>query len=58
MAYSIAHSRGERLDAEVITIPDGLKQGNAGGRHPQARPAQLLGRGRRMGRGHGVNLSR
>jgi hypothetical protein len=36
MAYAIAHPGGDRLDAEVITVPDGLEQRDAGGRHPQA----------------------
>src|SRR5215472_7381092 len=45
MAYAIAHPRGERLDAEVVTVADGLEQRDAGGRHPQAGVPQFLGRG-------------
>ncbi len=54
MPDAIAHPGGDRLDAEVVTVPDGLEQGDAGGRHPQAGPAQLLGEGRSPGCGHGV----
>ena len=36
MAYAITHPGGDRLDAEVVTVPDGLEQCDAGGRHPQA----------------------
>ena len=34
MAYAIAHPGGDRLDTEVVTVPDGLEQCDAGGRHP------------------------
>ena len=57
MAYAITHPRGDRLDVEVVTLPDGLEQCDAGGRHPQAGAAQLLGGGRRPGCGHDANLS-
>jgi hypothetical protein len=56
MAYPIAHPGGERLDTEVVTVPDGLEQCDAGGRHPQAGTAQFLGDGRTLGCGHGPNL--
>ena len=46
VADAITHSGGDRLDAEVVTVPDGLEQGDAGGRHPQAGTAQFLGGGR------------
>ncbi len=36
LADAITHARGDRLDAEVVTLPDGLEQGKAGGRYPQA----------------------
>jgi hypothetical protein len=52
MASAIAHPGGERLDAEVVTVPDGLEQCDAGGRHPQADTAQLIGGGRNPGCGH------
>ena len=35
MAYAIAHSGGDRLDAKVVAVPDGVEQGDAGGRHSQ-----------------------
>ena len=54
MADPITYPRGDRLDAEVVTAPDGLEQRDAGGRHPQAGAAQLLGGGRSLGGGHGV----
>ena len=38
MANAIAHPGGDRLDVEVVTVPDGLEQCDAGGRHPQAGP--------------------
>ncbi len=56
MAHTVAHSGGDRLDAEVVTRPDGLQQRDTGGRHPQAGAAQLIGDGRSPGRGHGANL--
>src|SRR6516225_10188553 len=40
VADAIAHPRGDRVDAEVVTVPDGLEQCDAGGRHPQAGAAQ------------------
>jgi hypothetical protein len=43
MADAIAHPGGDRLDAEVVTVPDDLEQRDARGRHPQAGTAQLLG---------------
>src|SRR5690348_8061608 len=58
MANTIAHPRGERLDVEVVTVPDGLQQRDAGRGHPEAGLAQLPGRGRSLGRGHGANVSR
>lgn len=36
---------GDRPDAGVVTVPDGLERRDAGGRHPQAGTAQLLGGG-------------
>src|SRR5260370_1242816 len=54
MAYAITHPGGDRLDAEVVTVPDGLKQRDAGGRHAQAGTAQLLGGGGSLGGGHGA----
>src|SRR3984885_5708168 len=53
MAHAIAHPVGDRLDAEVVTAADGLKQRDAGRRHPQARTAQFLGGGGALGSGHG-----
>jgi hypothetical protein len=41
----------------VVATPDGLEQRDAGGRHPQAGPAQLLSDGRSRRCGHGPNLS-
>ncbi len=38
VAYAITHPGGDRLDAEVVTVPDGLEQRDAGGRHAQAGP--------------------
>ena len=38
MADAIAHPGGDRLDAEVVTVPDDLEQCDARGRHPQAGP--------------------
>jgi hypothetical protein len=35
MADAIAHPGGDRLDAEVVTVPDDLEQCDARGRHPQ-----------------------
>jgi len=43
MSQAIAHLGSDRLDVEVVTTPDGLEQGDAGGRHPQAGAAQLFG---------------
>ena len=57
MANAIAHPGGDRLDVEVVTVPDGLEQCDAGGRHPQAGTAQLLGGGRSPGCGHGAKLT-
>src|SRR5579872_3116194 len=54
MAHASAHPVGYRLDTEVVTAAYGLEQRDAGGGHPQAGPAQLLGDGRRLGRGHGL----
>jgi hypothetical protein len=54
MAYAIADPGGDRLDAEVITVPDGQEQCDASSRHPQAGTAQLLGGGRSPGYGHGA----
>ena len=56
MAYAFAHPGSDRLDAKVVTVPDGLEQCDAGGCHPQAGTAQLLGGGRDPGRGHDANL--
>jgi hypothetical protein len=36
MAYPIAYPGGDRLDAQMVTIPDSLEQCDADGRHPQA----------------------
>src|SRR5581483_11700135 len=52
MTDAAAHSGGDRLDAEVVAVPDGLEQCDAGGCHPQAGPAQFLGGGRSGGRRH------
>ncbi len=41
MTDAIAHPGGDGLDAEVVAVTDGLEQGDAGGRYPQAGPAQL-----------------
>jgi hypothetical protein len=57
VAYAVTHPGGDRFDAEVVTVTDGLKQRDADGRHPQAGAAQLLGGGRRLGYGHSANLS-
>ena len=46
-----------RLDIEVLTVPDGVEQRDARGRHPQAGTAQHLGGGRSRSCGHGANLS-
>src|ERR1700690_3764699 len=54
MADAVTCPGGDRLDAKVITVPDGLEHGGAGCRHPQAGTPQLLGGGR--GGGHGPNL--
>jgi hypothetical protein len=56
MADAIAHSGGDRLDAEVVTVADGLEQCDAGGRHPQAGTAQLLRGARSLGCGHEANI--
>ncbi|GAA1879210.1 hypothetical protein GCM10009753_03040 [Streptantibioticus ferralitis] len=45
MATALAHPGGDLLDAEAVTVPDGLEQHAAGGLHPQAGTAQLLGGG-------------
>lgn len=45
MANAIAHPGGDRLDVEVVTVPDGLEQRDACSRHPQAGTAQRLGGG-------------
>src|SRR6185312_15943749 len=52
MADALAYPRGDGLDAEVVTVPDGLQQRDARGRHPQASPAQFAGGGRSRGYGH------
>jgi hypothetical protein len=39
VADAVAHSGGDRLDAEVVTVPDGLEQSDPSRRHPQAGPA-------------------
>ena len=39
MTYPITHPGGDRLDTEVVTVPDGLEQRDADGRHPQASTA-------------------
>ena len=43
MSQASAHLGSDRLDVKVVTAPDGLEQGDAGGRHPQAGAAQLRG---------------
>src|ERR1022692_230192 len=58
MADAMAHPRCDRLDAEVVTSPDDLKQGNASSCHPKAGTAQFLGGARSLGRAHGANLPR
>jgi hypothetical protein len=45
MAHAITHPGGDRLVAEMVTFPDGPEQRDAGGRHPQAGTARLLGGG-------------
>jgi hypothetical protein len=57
VADALAHPAGDRLDAEVVTVPDDLEQHDARGRHPQAGTAQLLGGGRGLGCGHGPKLT-
>ena len=57
MADAIAHPGGDRLDAEVVTVPDDIEQCDARGRHPQASTAQLLGGGRGLGCGHSAKLT-
>jgi hypothetical protein len=52
MTDAIAHPGGDRVDTEMVTVADGLEQGDASGRHPQAGTAQLLGDGRALGCGH------
>jgi hypothetical protein len=49
MAHASAHPGGDRLDTEVVTVPDGLEQCHACGRHPQAGTPQLLGWTRSQG---------
>lgn len=44
-AHAIAPPEVDRLDAEVVTVPDGLEQREAGGRHPQADAVRPLGDG-------------
>jgi len=56
VAYASTDVGCDRLDAEVITVPDGLEQRHTGGRNPQAGTAQLLCDGRRLGCGHEPNL--
>lgn len=57
MADAVTDPGGDRLDTEVVAVPDGLEQRGSGRRHPQAGTAQLLGRGRSLGCGHAENLS-
>jgi hypothetical protein len=57
MAQPGAHPGGERLDAEMVAIPDGLEQGDAGRRHAQAGLAQLVGGRRNLRWWHVANLS-
>src|SRR5690348_1091722 len=53
VADTAAHPGGDRLDAEVVAVPDGLEQCDAGGCHPQAGPAQFRGGARsEIGRAH------
>jgi hypothetical protein len=56
VAHTSTHLGGDRLDAKVITVPDGLEQRHPGGRYPQAGTAQFLRGGGSLGRGHGANL--
>src|SRR6185312_15868069 len=56
MTETVAHLRGDGLDAEMVAGPDGLEQRDAGRRYPQAGTAQLLRRGLRPGFGHDDNL--
>jgi hypothetical protein len=55
MTYAIPDPGGDRLDAKMVAFPDGLEQGDAGRRHPQASTTQLSGGGRDLGCGHGAN---
>jgi hypothetical protein len=52
MPYAIAHTGGDRLHAEVVSVPHGLEERDADGGHPQAGPAQFPGGGRSPGCGH------
>jgi hypothetical protein len=56
VADAVAYPDGDTLHVQVVTAADGLKKRDADRRHPQAGAAQLLGGGRRLGRGHGANL--
>jgi hypothetical protein len=56
VTHAFPHPGGDLLDTEVITVADGFEQRDAGGRHPQAGTAQLLGDGRSPGCGHAPNL--
>jgi len=51
------HPGGERIDAEMVAIPDGFEQGHAGRGHSQAGLAQLIGGRRNLRSGHVPNLS-
>jgi hypothetical protein len=57
VAQAGAYPGGERLDPEMVTIPDGFEQGDPGRRHPQAGLAQLIGGRRKLRCGHVANLS-
>src|SRR5260370_17206559 len=57
MADEIARCGCDRLDAEVVTTADGGEECDAGSCDSQAGTAQILGRGRSLGRGHHVNAT-
>jgi hypothetical protein len=56
MAHAVTYAGGDRIHAEMVTIPDRLEQRDACGRHSKAGSAQLLGGGGWLGGGHGPNL--
>src|ERR1700758_647530 len=50
--HPVAHTQGDGLDAEMVTVPDGLEQRHARGRDPQAGAAPLIGGARGRRRAH------